>query len=244
MPVHWVSHTQRFFNCTHLQSHSSHSHRRCLSGEVSGMSGHFFKAPAVLPLCRIMIHFSTTSPRKSPFSFCSLYFAVPLRRENWEKWPDCVGLPSVDMSNSIPVVKLTIFPKRIRCFDMSNSLPVVKLSARPRNSPEPLNQMWCVESILLVGYFTFFVFVELNSPSHSVVMNKLPHPPQLWHPGWWWPSSRSSSCYRWLFSSCFCCKDKLNFLSGKFSSGSCLFGTVCGRFLSMLLIKAYFLTPQ
>ncbi len=163
----------------------------------------FFKAPAVLPLCRIMIHFSTTSPRKSPFSFCSLYFAVPLRRENWEKWPDCVGLPSVDMSNSIPVVKLTIFHKRIRCIDMSNSLPVVKLSARPRNSPEPLNQMWCVESILLVGYFKFFVFVELNSPSHSVVRNKLPHPPQLWHPGWWWPSSLSSSCYRWLFSSCF-----------------------------------------
>ncbi len=224
MPVHWVSHTQRFFNCTHLQSHSSHSHRRCLSGEVSGMSGHFFKAPAVLPLCRIMINFSTTSPRKSPFSFCSLYFAVPLRRENWEKCPDCVGLPSVDMSNSIPVVKLTIFHKRIRCIDMSNSipvvkltifhkrircidmsnsLPVVKLSARPRNSPEPLNQMWCVESILLVGYFTFSVFVELNSPSHSVVRNKLPHPPQLWHPGWWWPSSRSSSCYHWLFSSCF-----------------------------------------
>ncbi len=29
----------------------------------------FFKAPAVLPLCRIMINFSTTSPRKSPFSF-------------------------------------------------------------------------------------------------------------------------------------------------------------------------------
>lgn len=42
----------------------------------------------------------------------------------------------------------------------------------------------------------------------------------------------------------FCCKDKLNFLSGNFCSGSCSIATICGRSLSMLLIKAYSLTPQ
>lgn len=156
----------------------------CL-GKVSGMPGHFFKAPAVLPHCGILINFSTTSPRKSPFSFCSLYLWFLLEEKigtDQTRSDQTVGLPSVDMSNS---------------------LPVVKLSARPRNSQEPLNQMWCVESILLVGYLNFFVFVEFNSPSQSGVMNKPPHPPQFWHPGWWWPSSRSSLWYRWLFSSCF-----------------------------------------
>lgn len=177
----------------------------CL-GKVSGVPGHFLKAPAVLPHCGIMINFSTTSPRKSLFSFCSLYLRFLLEEKigtDQTRSDQTVGLPSVDMSNSVPVVKLTIFPKRIHCIDMSNSLPVVKLSARPRNSQGPLNQMWCVEYILLVGYFNFFVFVELNSPSQNGVMNKPPHPPQFWHPGWWWPSSRSSSWYRWLFSSCF-----------------------------------------
>ncbi len=134
----------------------------CL-GKVSGVPGHFFKAPAVLPHCGIMIYFSITSPRKSLFSFCSLYLRFLLEEKigtDQTRSDQTVGLPSVDMSNSVPVVKLTIFPKRIHCIDMSNSLPVVKLSARPRNSQEPLNQMWCVESFLLVGYFNFLYLLN------------------------------------------------------------------------------------
>lgn len=114
MPVLWVTHTKLFLNRTHLQSHSSRSHRRCLSGEGLRHARSFFKAPAVLPHCGIMINFSTTSPRKSPFSFCSLCLRFLLEKKtvtDQTRSDQTAGLPSFDMSNSIPVVKLTIFPK-------------------------------------------------------------------------------------------------------------------------------------
>ncbi len=196
MPVTESSHTQRFFNCTHWKVTGSHSHRRCLSGEVSGNVWSFFLKPPQSYRSVVLWLISPPLPlERAPFLFALCILRFLLEEKIGRSDQTVLGCPLLICLILSQLVKLTIFHKRIRCIDMSNSLPVVKLSARPRNSPEPLNQMWCVESILLVGYFIFSVFVELNSPSHSVVMNKTSLILLSYdNPGWWWPSSRSSSC--------------------------------------------------
>jgi len=121
MPVLWVTHADLCFNRPHLQSHSSHSHRRCLSGEGLRHALSFFKAPAVLPHSCIMINSSTTSPRKSPFSSFHVWFLLEEKIET-------------DQTRSDQAIGLS-------CIDMSDSLPVAKLLARLKNSQEALRQM-------------------------------------------------------------------------------------------------------